>query len=295
MPRTVDLEAAVSFVACHGRVLDRRRLDLLLGRGDAAALGAALDGYRNADGGYGWGIEPDLRSRTSQPAAAMHAFEVLAELAETGHPGGGRAVALCDWLDCHTLPDGGLPFALPIDDGAGCAPFWLDADQATSSLQMTAQVAANAQRVARHDADVAGHPWLARATAWCLDIIGSLDAAPHAYELLFAVRFLDVVADDDQTAASLLAHVRGLLPDDGVVAVAGGTPGEVLRPLDLTPRPGPVRQLFAPDVIEAELDGLASRQQPDGGWTVDYASSSPAAALEWRGYVTVAALATLRA
>lgn len=45
---------------------------------------------------------------------------------------------------------------------------------------------------------------------------------------------------------------------------------------------------------DVELDRMATRQQADGGWTVDFASASPAAALEWRGYATVGAVSTLR-
>lgn len=77
-----DVAAAVRFLATHGRALDRRRLDLLAGSGPARATLDALAAYRNDDGGYGWGIEPDLRSPESQPAGAMHALEVFAEVAE---------------------------------------------------------------------------------------------------------------------------------------------------------------------------------------------------------------------
>lgn len=295
MARTVDVAAAVSFLAGHGRVLDRRRLELVLGGGDVAGLLAALDGYGNPGGGYGWGIEPDLRAPESQPVGAMHALEVLVEIAERGASSGRRVVALCDWLGRHSLADGGLPLALPVEDPSGCAPFWVGADHGTSSLQMTAQVAANAQLVARHDPEVAAHPWLARATAWCLDAIAGLDGAPEAHALLFAVRFLDVVAETDSDAAALLERLARLLPADGVLAVAGGAPDEALRPLDLAPRAdGPARRLFAPHVIDAELDRLAARQQGDGGWTVDFESYSPAAALEWRGYATVGAVSMLR-
>jgi hypothetical protein len=291
----VETGAAVSFLAGHGRTLDRRRLALLLGEGDVDAVLAALDAYRNSDGGYGWGIEPDLRSPESQPTGAMHAFEVLAEVAAVASVTSARAVELCAWLDRQTLGDGGLPFTLPVTDPAACAPLWLGTDHTTSSLQMTAQVAANAHLVARHDERVARHPWLARATSWCYDAIERLDSAPHAYELLFAVRFLDAVADSDPGAVALLERLARLLPPDGVVPVSGGAPDEALRPLDLAPRAdGPARRLFAPDVIAAELGRLAGRQQPDGGWTVDFASSSSAATLEWRGYATVAAVTTLR-
>src|SRR5918998_3695048 len=154
----IDVHAAASFMAMHGRVLDRRRLQLLVGEANPGDVLAALDAYRNPDGGYAWGLEPDLRSAENQPAAAMHALEVLAEAAPSTTP---RAVELCDWLQRHTLADGGLPFALPVGDPAGCAPFWVQAGPRTSSLQMTAQVAANAHLLGHHQPDIAAHRWLA--------------------------------------------------------------------------------------------------------------------------------------
>lgn len=287
----VAVAAAQAFVATHGRVLERRRLSLLLTGGSPDGVLAALAGYRNTDGGYGWGLEPDLRSPESQPVCAMHALEVLAEVAPTTTT---SAVELCDWLGAKSLPDGGLPFALPMTDPAGCASFWVDADIETSSLQMTAQVAANALLVARHDTAVLDHPWLARATAWCLEAIRSRSTPPSAHELLFALRFLDAAADAEPEALALLDRLRRFLPDDGVVPVEGGAEGEAIRPLDLAPRPnGAARRLFSDQVISREHERLASHQQPDGGWTVDFHSVSPAASLEWRGYATVAAVAQL--
>lgn len=292
MTTDIDVPAAVAFVTTHGRLLDRRRLDVVLGGDDRDGLLAALEGYRNADGGYGWGLEPDLRCVESQPAGAMHAFEVLAEAAPRTTP---RAVELCDWLAANSRPDGGLPFALAYADAAGCAPWWRDPDTTTSSLQTTAQVAANAHLVARHDRAVADHPWLARSTRWCLGAIASLDAEPHAYELLFAVRFLDAVAPLEPDAGPLLDRLARYVPADGIVPVAGGTETEALRPLDLARSPGAAaRRLFADHVVAAELRRLAAAQQPDGGWTVAFVSSSPAAALEWRAYATVGAVAVLR-
>lgn len=289
---SVDVAAAASFLATHGRVLDRRRLELVLGDPGTDAVLAALDGYRNPDGGYGWGLEPDLRSPESQPTGAMHAFEVMAEIGPATTP---RAVGLCDWLDGHSLPDGGLPLALPLRDPAGCASWWAGADHGTSSLQMTAQVAAGAHLVARHDRRVNDHPWLARATAWCLDAIARLEGEPHAHALLFATRFLDALGDREAGAGALLDGLARWLPPDGVVPVKGGTAGEALRPLDFAPRSGTrARELFTDEVVAAELDRLASRQQPDGGWVVDFAAASPAAALEWRGYATVSAVAVLQ-
>ena len=104
-----QLTAARGFMAGHARVLDRRRFELLFEGADATPVLAALGAYRNPDGGYGHGLEPDLRASESQPAAALHAFEVFAEVAPVTAP---EAVELCDWLDAVALPDGGLPFAM---------------------------------------------------------------------------------------------------------------------------------------------------------------------------------------
>ena len=289
---TFDRSVTASFLAGHARILDRRRFDLLWGDGDPAAAVAALDGYRNPDGGYGWGLEPDLRSPESQPGAAAHAFEVFEEIAPVTVS---QAAALCDWLASVSLPDGGLPFALPLTVPTASAPWWAGADRTASSLQITAVTAAAAHRVAAHDPAVAGHPWLAGATGYCLAAIGALDERPHAYVLSFAVRFLDAVREARPEAAALLAELGGHIPADGRVAVEGGTEQEALRPLDFAPYPDrPARDLLAPEVVEADLDRLAGERRDDGGWTVDYAPISPAGALEWRGAATVRAVDVLR-
>ncbi|MGI5130409.1 hypothetical protein ACQEVB_26645 [Pseudonocardia sp. CA-107938] len=289
----IDLAAATDFLATHGRLLDRRRLTLLL-HGETAGVAEALAAYRNPDGGYGWGMEPDLRSATSQPGRALHAFEVFAELAAAGEPVS-DAVALSDWLSSVSGPEGGLPFALPLTDAAGCAPFWADPVPGPS-LQITAITAANAHQVARHDPAVAAHPWLAAATRFCLAAAAEVGPDTHAIELAFTLRFLDAVHETDASAPELMGALAHLVPADGILPVVGGVEGESLRTLDIAPVPGrPVRDLFTADAVAADLDRLAGLQQPDGGWPVEWRTYSPAAELEWRGYLTVAALRVLRA
>jgi hypothetical protein len=290
----LDLGAVMAFMATHARLIDRRRLDLLTGRADASEVLAALAGYRNADGGYGWGIEPDLRSPESQPAGALHALEVFAEV---GPVTSARALTLCDWLDAATLSDGGLPFAMQVTDPAGCAPFWAQADPQHSSLHITCAVASMAYRVASHDRDVARHPWLARATDYCLDAIDRLDREPHAIELMYVLHFLDSILDSRPEHEQLLQRIASQhLPSDGSMRVAGGLEDERLQPLDFTPLPDrPLRALIDAEAVAADLRRWASSQEDDGGWNVDFASSSPAAALEWRGYATVRAVTLLRA
>lgn len=280
----IDVDAAMRFAAGAARVLDRRRLASALGTGPPEAVWEALGAYRNPDGGYGWGLEPDLRSPESQPITALHAFEAFEECGvPTPHAG-----RLCDWLASVTYDDGGLPFVVPITEPASCAPWFTGADPTTSSLHGTVAVAAAAHRAARHDPVIADHPWLARATRYCLDQMTRAERL-HAYELMFCLRLLEVV-----DAPEHLAKLRALLPPSGVLPVEGGLEDEALHPLDYAPEPGtPVRAAVAAEAIEADLDRIEAGQQDDGGWTVDFASFSPMAALEWRGYTTVKAVRLL--
>jgi hypothetical protein len=289
----IDLSAAAAFMTTHARLLDRHRFALRFeGAGPDGVL-AALDAYRNADGGYGWGLEPDLRAPESQPGGAFHAFETLADVAPATSP---RAVELCDWLASVSLPDGGLPFAFPVSTEAGTAPWWLAADPHVSSLHITAAVAAHAHAVARHDPAVAGHPWLERATRFCLDAAAEPDRPRSTLELLFGLEFLDTLVDDEPAAAPLLERFASSIPASGALHVQGGAEDEFIRPLDFSPFPGrPLREHIAPEVVAADLERIAGEQHADGGWDIDHVAHSPASRLEWRGYVTVRNLTILEA
>jgi hypothetical protein len=278
----LDLSMASVFMATHARLLDRRRCQHLLGEAAPEGTLAALQAYRNPDGGFGWGLEPDLRSSESQTGSALHAFEVFADIAPIKSP---HAVELCDWLGSVTLPDGGLPFALPVINPAGCAPFW---GERGSSLQISAIVAENAHYVA-------AHPWLARVTEYCLSAIRELEGQPHALVLAFAVRFLDSVHDTQPEAATLLDRLREYIPENGVPQVEGGAEDEMMRPLDFAPFPDrPTRSLFTPEVVEADLCRSRKPAAARRRLSVDFTSYSSAAALEWRGYATTRAISILK-
>lgn len=294
-PMGANAESAVSFLATHGRLVDQRRLQFMRGEDTSEGVWAALQGYRNVDGGYGWGLEPDLRAPESQPVGAMHALEVMADPGMTSASEVNHVLELCVWLQRYTLPDGGLPFALPVLDPSGTAPFWASASPSMSSLQMTAQIVAQLQLIGRNHPTVASHPWLAHATNYCFEILDADTFVPNAYELLFALRMLDAAAGQDSRAENLIDRLAPHLPRSGIVSVDGGAAGEVLYLLHLSPRPDNAsRRLFDEDAVATDLARLTSEQQPDGGWSVNFDVHSPAAALEWRSYATVQALMILQ-
>jgi hypothetical protein len=284
----LDLGRIHDFITSTARLLDRRRMELAVGAGDREATLAVLAGYRNADGGFGWALEPDSRAPASQPVAALHAFEVFEEVAPLTSP---LALGLLDWFDAIAVDGGAVPFALPGGASAGSAPMWGTADTESPSLHMTAVVLSIAHRVARHDPEVAAHRWLRRATEWAIGEIATLDGPRDAIEFRYVLQLLDALNARDE-----LERLGAHLPPDGTMPVTGGKTAEAMRPLDFSPEPGrPIRDLLDPQTIETDLDRLEAEQHDDGGWDVDWAHWSPAGGLEWRGWATVRAVRTLRA
>jgi hypothetical protein len=300
-----DITAADTFLATHARVLERHRLALLLGRpGAAAAVLAAVAAYRNADGGFGWGLEPDLRVPGSQPAGAYSGFELLAELTAHADPQADAAAladarqlatGLADWAAPVALDGGALPFALAGAAGApGTAPWWAAGDPAEPSLHITAGIL----RLAHLSGLVGDHAWVEAATVWCLERIAASDGPPPGggYTLAFVLGLLDALAPERPAARAELERMAAFVPADGALRPSGAADDERLRPLRISPDPDrPLRALMPADAIAADLDALAAEQRADGGWTVDFPSSSPAATVEWRGIATIEAVTLLAA
>ena len=189
------------------------------------------------------------------------------------------------------MPDGGLPFARPLGEPHGSAPFFADADPTSSSLLITTAVVAMAHRVARHDAAVAQHPWLERATSFCLTAAEAIGPKSHALEVRGALDLLDALVEDRPGVAPLIDHVGAAIPASGAMHVEGGLEDELMRPLDFAPLPDrPGRALFSDHLVQADLDRLAGLQSGDGGWPVEFLTYSPMSTLEWRGHLTVRAL-----
>jgi len=281
----IDRAAAERFVWSTARLLDRHRYTLLFGDGSAESVIDALRGYRNLDGGFGHGLEPDLRCPASQPAPTLYALEILNEAGASDHElaRGARA-----WIASIAAPDGGVPFVLPGFEHYPHAPWLADAAESPEAGSfLTLGLAATL-----HAAGVTDEDWLARASQWSWRSIEATDD-PGGYWLKYALAFLDAVPDEAR-AREMIQHLadRG---DVSALAPVGGVEGEALRPLDLSPRPrSRSRGAVGQAQIDAHLDTVESEQQDDGGWIFDWLAWSPAQNNDWRGNVTIRALTWLR-
>jgi hypothetical protein len=277
----VDVTAAERFVFENARLLDRHRLAALLHAAPVEPVLVALRAHRNHDGGFGHGLEPDVRGPDSEPISTLQALEVLVELGAGDDPMVADATA---WLESIAAPDGSLPMVMATAAAYPHAPWMVPSDAGSHLTFMLASVLLEAG---------VPSPWLRHAEEWCWQRIESRDGLA-GYWIKAGLMFLDAVGDERRAIAAIEPLLRKL-DADGSIPVPGGIADERLRPLVLSPRPGlRSRVLFTPEQIEIELERIDAGQQDDGGWNFDFLAWCPGQALDWRGGVTLAALQTLR-
>jgi hypothetical protein len=101
---------------------------------------------------------------------------------------------------------------------------------------------------------------------------------------------------DRDRAREVFGRVGPLILERNLVTLDPEATGEVHGVLDFAPEPDSLaRALFDDATVQAHLDHLARGQKEDGGWTFNWPAWSPAAELDWRGFLTVDALRLLRA
>ncbi|GAA0635115.1 hypothetical protein GCM10009535_08830 [Streptomyces thermocarboxydovorans] len=290
------LARAEQFVWLTARVLEQRLFAHHFLGGGAEPVETALDAYRNEDGGYGHGLEPDLRGPVSQP---LHTARALRVLDAVGRCTDRRAEQVCRYLTSVSTADGALPAIHPSQRGYPAAPFVPIVDDPPSELLATGRVVGLLHR------NEVWHAWLFRATDFCWQAVESLERS-HPYEIEAAVAFLDAVPDRAraEAAADRLGRlVRGqrlaaLDPDDldAYPVAPGYAPGEHHFPHDYAPTPDSLaRAWFTDEEMARSLDYLAAEQREDGGWPIRWRRWAAAPALEARPMVTIEALRTLRA
>jgi hypothetical protein len=285
MAITPDLAKATNFIWKTARLLERQRFAYLFLDGERQTVLEALRPYQNPDGGFGNGLEPDVRGPMSLPLSTWTALCILDEAAVFTDS---IVTRVCDYLQTITTVEGGVPFALPFVRNYPHAPWWETEEQPLASLNPTAAIAA---LLHKHHIE---HPWLTMATAYCWRQLDTLDQT-YPYEMRAILPFLDF-APDRQRAEQVFARIGPKILEQQLVALTPTGQADTHTPLNFAPVPQSLAHRLFPDtVIEVHLDALTSAQQEDGGWLFNWLAWNPAATLEWRGIVTIEALVTLRA
>jgi hypothetical protein len=296
------VQRAAAFIWSSARVLEQRRFEMLFGAAphstaaDGSALVAALAAYRTADGGYAYGLEPDVRGPAPQPLTAATA---LAVLQDAGRLDAASVIPILDWLTTVTTSEGGVPAVLPSLAGYPRPPWLPIAAEPAADLLATGQILGPVLRSGLT------HPWIPAAVAFARREVEAMEQT-HPYGVESALMFLEAAPDRpwaaDQAArlGKLVREQRMVLldpahPEDAVIA-PGYAEGEYHLPHDYAPTPDSLaRAWFTDEEMRRGLDHLEASQDPDGGWPITWAKWSATTEMEARPIVTVKALRVLRA
>jgi hypothetical protein len=276
--------AGRAFIYREGRLLDQRLFEALFEGGPPQGVLDALGGYRNADGGFGHGLEPDVRCPASQPLDVEVALQTMDAAGAVDRT---MVEAALSFLGTVSSPEGGVAVVLPSIAAYPHAAHWGDGTF-PPGLNPTAGIVGLAAKLGVE------HPWIERATAFCWSEL-EREMPGDAHTLSEVLIFLEHVPDRSR-AEAMIPRVAEQLPSAALFRSDPADESYGLSPLHFAPSPDSRwRDLFADTAIEAHLDRLQAEQQPDGGWPVRWEPPSEASTLEWRGHITLQALRTLYA
>jgi len=286
----------------HGtaRPLERALFALEFEAGSGDAVREALSPFRNDDGGFGHGLEPDLVLPESSVLCTTHALHVL----EAAHvPVTDAFVAgAVDWLVAAHDPELAAWRSVPEQaEHHPHADHWVwalhaDGKRWPVGVLPRAEVLSHLHR----SADRVPEALLADQTARLVADFERADPATlGADALLGCERFVKTSeaprAARDALAARLRATGEALVCRD-----PERWHSYVAWPLKLAPTPqATLAEALAPDV-QRNLDYQIAHQQADGSWAPcwswsGYADAWALAERAWRGHLTLEALHSLRA
>jgi len=276
------------FLLNQARLLERRLFaTLFLGQPGHHVIDA-LRGYQNDDGGFGHALEPDVRCPASLPIDVETAFGAMAAAGAADET---MIIRACDYLAATAAKadaGGAVPPAFPVIEGFPRAAHWSEWTY-VPGLNPTAGLVGLLYQLG------IDHPWRSQGAEYCWRQLETGGPPGDAHTLSEVLIFLAQVPDRDRAdreARTLAAHFA----DVSMLKLDPDADGYGLTPLHLAPEPGSRwRTLFTDAQIDGHLDRMLADQQEDGGWPVTWEPPSEAAALEWRGVVTLGALRTLTA
>lgn len=303
---------AAAFIRTRGRPLEKAQFDREFQDAPAATVLEALRPFQNGDGGFGHGLESDIRAPCSSVLCTTLALQILRRLGSgTGEP---MLRAALGYLHATFEPATGVwPIVPGAIDDAPHAPWW---DNARDRARMDQD-----WKGFRHNprADVIGYlvEWCSdcHRDEWCkgwdpewrraLDAFGWPRPEPGGdldmHELLCWLRLYGTPGLD----ADIRQHlIRVLSP--AVDRLVQRDPAHWARygltPVSVVDGPtSPFLAVVGEKTVQACLDHLLTRQQDDGSWPVTWHWDGrhpevwDQARAEWQGVVTLGALRTLRA
>ena len=285
-----NFSKARDFILTNARMIERRLFDFHFGTGIQEGVFHAVYAYRNSDGGFGHGMEPDTASPESQPLFSIMALETLDEIGYLT-----KEIILNDFMpyfESVTTERGGIPWMLKPTSEYPCSDHFKTVKE-WAALSTTAPLLAILEK---HAIDI---PWMNTAEQFVWDEIKRIKQK-HVFCYLCVPRqlqFLEYTKSRDK-ADIALNNLENWILADGILCKDKTDEGWGLygKPHSLNYAPSPesvLYPIFSQKTINSDLDELINRQKTDGRWDTWYGISE-GMKLEWAGIQTLWSLKTLK-
>lgn len=269
------VERAGEFLRAHGRDIERARFAYHFENAPVQRVIDALAAYQNDDGGFGNGLEVDIKAPDSNPFATELALLICIQ---TGIPGSHDLLQRTErYLEETQHEDGDWRFSGGVYEhelapwfaawewpslNPGCTTAGLLRELGLGSPRLHARAERLFERLAKVEDCVDGGFYGVRPYAFLFN-----QSHPHPQRELYISGVLWWLVRQ---------HLAGADIDGGHFFEYARTPETW------------VGHNLPPDLAHERLDGLQAEQQPDGGWPTPY---DPA----WRSWTTMQNLLILRA
>lgn len=246
-----DLGKARNFVYQNGTLLERALFAWLFDGGCLERLWRIILCYKNPDGGFGHGLEHDLKAPQSNPLALEY---LLGVMKHSGMPAGSILDGAADWVEGQMDERGDLRNP-PSTRDFPLAPWWQEKggqtmpDSIVGNLIHFGCATPTLIEKTKSWALANNTPENIRENTW-------LFMAYHAYDFFFAVDDLPNLADFQQATV------------DNIVACAIAAPENQVDSLfAFVPTPDSMIAGALPDgLLDRFLNSLSDGQQDEGHW-----------------------------
>jgi hypothetical protein len=292
-------QRAQKFLINYGRDLDRRRYAYHFGDGTGKLVLDALSMFQNQDGGFGHGLEADLRTPVSSVIATSHAFLVFREVrAKSGLEMVQNAVQyLLDQYDAQRR----IWPMLPQEADATPHPWWWNYERLEETFDGF---------LVNPRARIIGHLWdypslvsrdfLHSVTRTFLDHFQALPNELGMYDLLSSRMLLDSSGLPEEYSQPLQSKLELAIPIS-TPQTADQIQAHGATPLFIAPSPeSQLYEAFSSELVDANLDWLIDSQSEDGSWDLGWSWAEVDAQLwvqaekDWKGAHIVDNLLVLR-
>ena len=291
-------QRAMAFVREQGRDLDRSLLTYYFEGGSAASVLAALASYQNYDGGFGHGLEPDLRTPVSSVIATTVAFQNFRSMrVPADHPMVRRGIAYL--LGVYDESRQVWPIIPPETADAPHAPWW---DYASSEAGFGGFLINPRVEIVGYLHDYSAQVPTKMLETLTTAVFVHLDSLPDEIEMHDIICFVSLAETVSLPAAKrdrIWAKLAKAAEHD-VAREPEELAGYVLKPLFLVSSPESPLAAELADEVAMNLDFEIEQQGEDGAWSPSfswgdqYPEAWQIARREWQARITLNTLRVLR-